>query len=71
MNSEEIENARVTKLKEINATRENLNTIYLEKYRLEKELVMIAEAIREAKHVLAVKKTEADILQSEYWRSRT
>ena len=67
---DEIENNRVEKLKEINVTRENLNTLYLEKYRLEKELVTVSEGIRLARHVLAVKKTEADILQSQFWANK-
>lgn len=70
MTPEEIENKRVEKLKEINITRDNLNTLYLEKYRLEKDLVNISEGIRLAKHVMAVKKTEAEILQSDFWRAR-
>lgn len=70
MNSTDIENKRVATLKEINGTRENLNTLYLEKYRLEKELVTIAEGIRLAKHVLAVKKTEVEILTAEYWKAK-
>lgn len=69
-NSEDIENLRVAKLKEINATREHLNIIYLRKYELEKELVTLAESIREGKHILAMKKTECEILTAEYWRSR-
>lgn len=70
MTTDEIENKRVEKLKEIQVTRENLNILYVEKYRMEKELVTISEGIRLAKHVLAVKKTEAEILQSEYWAAR-
>lgn len=34
MTSDEIENKRVEKLKEINSTRENLNVLCTEKYRL-------------------------------------
>ena len=67
---DEIENNRVEKLKEINVTRENLNTLYLEKYRLEKELVTVSEGIRLARHVLAVKKTEVEILTAEYWKNK-
>ena len=70
MTAEEIENKRVEKLKEMNATRENLNTLYLEKHRLEKELVELSENIRLGKHVLTVKKTEIDILTSEFWSAK-
>jgi hypothetical protein len=70
MNSTEIENKRVEKLKEINETREKINLLYEEKYQLEKRLVEISEGIRQGKHLLAVKKTDAEILQSEYWKAR-
>ena len=70
MTSTEIENLRVEKLKEINATREQLNLVCEERHKKMKELEILTEAIRQAKHNLAVKKTEAEILQSEYWRSK-
>ena len=71
MNSTEIENLRVEKLKEINAMRENLNTAQIRKHELERELCEIGEAIRFAKHVLSVKKTEVDVLTSQYWQSKS
>lgn len=70
MNSTEIENERVEKLKKINSTREHLNIICSEVHDLEKRLVDLKEAKRQARHVLAVLNTDAEILQSEYWRSK-
>lgn len=70
MTTDEIENSRVEKLKEINTTRDQLNVLYIEKHELEKRLVELSEAIRKGKHVLQIRKTEAEILQSEFWRVR-
>ncbi len=71
MNSpEEIENQRVETLKKINEVRERINTVAKEKNRLERELVVVSESLREAKHTLAVLRTNADILQSEFWTAR-
>ena len=70
MTSEEIESKRVEKLKEINSERERLNLLYEEKYVMERKLVELSEGIRKARHMLAVKKTEAEILQSEFFRAR-
>lgn len=67
---EQIENERVEKLKEINQARENVNVLMVEKFNLKKRLVELEESIRQGKHLIAVKKSECDILTSEYWRAR-
>ena len=70
MTSEEIETKRVEVLKSINDLREKLNLLQEERFIKEREIMSLAESIRQAKHLLAVKRTEAEILQSEYWRAR-
>lgn len=71
MNSpEEIENLRIEKLKKINEVREQINVVAKEKNRLEKELVVVSEALRQAKHNLAVLRTDAEILEAEFWAAR-
>lgn len=65
-----IENERVSKLKEIIAAKENLNTVCIEKRNLEKQLEDLTEAIRQARHVIGVKRTEVEILESEFWRTK-
>lgn len=70
MTPEEIENKRVETLKKINEVREQINTVAREKSRLERELVIVSEALREARHTKAVLTTEADILESEFWASK-
>lgn len=68
--SEIVENERIETLRKINEIRENLNTLLVEKFNLKKRLVELDESIRQGKHLIAVKKAECDILQSEYWRLR-
>ena len=71
MTSEEIDNLKVEKMKELNVERERLNLLYERKHEIEKESVELSEGIRKAKYLLAIKKTEIDILTSEYWKART
>lgn len=65
---EVIENERVEKLKEINRLREQLDLISEEKHKKKRELEDLTEASRKAKHLIATAHTDAEILQSEYWR---
>ncbi len=70
MSPEQIENIRIEKLKKINEVREQINTVAKEKNRLERELVVVSEALREARHTKAVLTTEAEILESEFWAAK-
>ena len=70
MTPEETENLRIEKLKEIIEVRNQINTIEVEKNRLEKELVLLKENVRQAKHNLNVKLIEERILHSEFWKAK-
>lgn len=67
---EVVENERVEALKKINEVRENVNVLLVEKFNIKKRLVELDESIRQGKHLIAVKKTEGEILTAEFWKSK-
>ena len=69
--SDAIEENRVAKLKEINAKRDQINTVSIRIHELERELLELKESRRVAKHILALLITDEKILQSEFWQSKT
>ena len=70
MTSEECETLRIEKLKELNADRERINLALEKRFQLQKELLEINETIRMGKHLLAIKKTEIEVLTAQYWKSK-
>lgn len=69
--SDEIETERVAKLQEINAKRDQINTVSIRIHELERELLELKEAKRKGKYELSILGNEEEVLSSEYWRSKS
>lgn len=70
MNSEEIETKRMETLHAINAKMEQINLVSCEIHALEKQLQELQETRRQAKHTLAILRTNERIYVGEYWLSK-
>ena len=70
MNTTEIDNKKVELQKKIIADKNALNTVILEKVKLERQLVDLSESIRQGRFLISQMKAEVDILTSEFWKAR-
>ena len=70
MTSDDISTKIVEKDKQIIQAQEMLNTVQENQYQKKKELTELSEMVRKAKFVLSRMRTEKEILEREYWKTK-
>ena len=70
-NSDEIASELVEKDNEIIKAGDELDTVLAELYTHKKRVVELTEDARKGKHNLSRMRTEKDILERQYWKSRS